>query len=247
MNIGMFQAAAAMNANARWQDVISSNLASGSVPGFKKDEVSFEAIQAGMMGVDGPNGANGFMLPRSSTSVNWRDGEFRHTGVNTDVAIEGPGFFEVQLPDGSLAYTRDGEFGFNSDGQLITKDGSLVLGDGGPFQMDLDLGTPLSISPTGEMSQGTEKMGNLKVVNFNDSRLLQRSGSYFFANAPELVTMQLDNVRLRPESIEGSNTSPMSEMTNLITSMRMFETNSKLLKMQDERMGKVIQDLSAAG
>ena len=146
-----------------------------------------------------------------------------------------------------MAYTRDGEFGFNSRGQLITKDGSLVMGDGGPFQMDLNLGAPLSISATGEVSQGDEKMGNLKVVSFNDPQLLQRSGSYFFAGSPNIVTQAVDTVRLRPGSIEGSNTSPMSEMTNLITSMRMFETNNKLMKMQDERMGKVIQDLSAGG
>jgi flagellar basal body rod protein FlgG len=194
---------------------------------------------------DGATG--GYMLPRSSTAVNWRDGEFRHTGVNTDVAIEGPGFFEVQLQDGTMAYTRDGEFGLNSRGQLVTKDGSLVMGEAGPFQVDLDLGAPISISATGEVSQGNERMGRMKVVGFNDPERLHRSGSYFFAGSPDNAAIQMDNVRLRPESIEGSNTQPMVEMTNLITSMRMFETNNKLMKMQDERLGKVIQDLSSGG
>ncbi len=244
MNIGMFQAAAAMNANSKWQDAIASNLAAGSVPGFKKNETSFEAVQAGMMSGGGAGASGSYMLPRSSMGVNWSNGEFRHTGVNTDVAIDGPGFFEVQLQDGSMAYTRDGEFGLNSRGQLITKDGSLVMGEGGPFQVDLNLGAPISISAIGEVSQGNETMGKMKVVGFNDPQLLQRSGSYFFAGSPGLVAVPVDDIRLRPESIEGSNTQPMAEMTNLITSMRMFETNSKLLKMQDERLGKVIQDMS---
>lgn len=244
MNVSLYQAAAAMNANARWQESISSNLAASSVPGFKKDEITFSAIEAGVMPAEGPNGRLASLMPKAGTGVNFKAGEFRHTGVNTDVAIEGSGFFEVQMPDGQLAYTRDGQFGLNSTGQLVTKDGYLVMGDGGPIQIDVNNPEPLRFAATGEASQGADARGRLAVVDFNNPQLLARGGGYFFAGAPGLETRPVDQVALRPESIEAANTSPMSEMTSLITSMRLFEANSRLLQMQDQHLERTVRDLA---
>ncbi len=244
MNVSLYQAAAAMNANARWQEVISSNLAASSVPGFKKDEISFSAVEAGLMSVDGPNGKIPFQMPKATNGVNFEPGEYRHTGNNTDVAIDGPGFFEVQMPDGQSAYTRDGQFGLNSTGQLVSKDGHLVMSEGGPIQVDLSNPEPLQFSKTGEVSQGAVTKGKLKVVDFNNPQLLERGGGYFFAGAPGLEVQPVSAVAIRPESIEAANTSPMTEMTALLTSMRMFETNSRLMQMQDQHMEKTVRDLS---
>jgi flagellar basal body rod protein FlgG len=244
MNVSLYQAAAAMNANARWQEVISSNLAASSVPGFKKDEISFSAIESGLMPADGPNGKLPFQLPTVSAGVNFEPGEYRHTGNHTDVAIEGPGFFEVQLPDGQLAYTRDGQFGLNATGQLVNKDGHLVMSDNGPIQVDLNNPERLQFAKTGEVSQGSVAKGKLKVVDFNNPQLLERGGGYFFAGAPGLEARPVSQAGLRPESLEAANTSPMSEMTALLTSMRLFETNSRLMQMQDQHMEKTVRDLS---
>ena len=89
-----------MNANARWQEVISENLASASIPGFKKQDMSFDAVQAGVMSQAVPDGRVQYNMPRASSSTNFSQGSLRETGVNTDVAIDGKGFFEVQLPSG---------------------------------------------------------------------------------------------------------------------------------------------------
>jgi flagellar basal body rod protein FlgG len=244
MNVSMYQAAAAMNAQARWQEVISSNLAASSVPGFKRDEVAFSAIEAGYMQADGPNGRLPFQMPQVSTGFNLLPGEFRRTGNNLDVAIDGPGFFEVQMPNGQLAYTRDGQFGLNASGQVVTKDGYLVMGDGGPLQIDLGLGENLEFSPTGEASQGREVRGRLRVVEFNEPQALQRAGGYFLAGAPGLEANALADISIRPETIEAANTSPMTEMTSLITAMRLFETNSRLLQMEDQHLERTVRELS---
>src|SRR2546421_12269743 len=116
MNVGLYQAAAALNANGRWQDSIAQNLAAASIPGFKKQDLSFGAIAAGMKSAPAPD-------THSSLATNFSPGELRFTGVKTDVALEGSGFFAVQLPDGNIGYTRDGEFQTNASGELISKQG----------------------------------------------------------------------------------------------------------------------------
>ena len=121
MNVSLYQAAAAMNANARWQEVISENLASASIPGFKKQDMSFDAVQSGIMSQAVPDGRVQYSMPRASTATNFSQGQLRETGVQTDVAIDGKGFFEIQMPSGASAYTRYGEFHVNSSGQLVTK------------------------------------------------------------------------------------------------------------------------------
>lgn len=108
MNVSLYQAASALSASARWQEVVSQNLASASTPGYKKQDLSFSAIQAGVMPAQGGGVAVAF--PHATSTTSFQPGEVRATGVNTDVAIEGPGFFQVQLPNGATGYTRDGDF-----------------------------------------------------------------------------------------------------------------------------------------
>lgn len=244
MNVSLFQAAAAMNASARWQEIISGNLASSSIPGFKRQELSFDAIHAGLM----PTGRAGLpehsLMPRASAFTSFTGGELRATGVNTDVAIEGSGFFAVELPDGRTAYTRDGEFRLNSTGQLVTKQGYPVLSDSGPVHMDPTQPGPLSIAANGEISQGEEVKGRLKIVDFDRPRLLtQISGGTFLATHPELIPTDATATSVRQGFLEGSNTSPATEMAGLITAMRSFEANQRLLQMHDDRMARMISEL----
>ena len=126
MNVSMYTAAAAMSANSRWQDVISQNLAGSSVPGFRKQQINLEAVKAGLLpaGSAKTSGApQYFSIPKTSSSTNFQPGVIQYTGNKTDVAIEGSGFFEIQLPNGKPALTRDGEFQINSQGYLVTKEG----------------------------------------------------------------------------------------------------------------------------
>jgi flagellar basal-body rod protein FlgF len=242
MNVSLYQAASALSASARWQEVVSENLASASVPGFKKQQLSFAAIQAGM--IPAQNGTTPVAIPRATASTSFQAGEAKFTGVNTDVAIDGTGFFQVQLPNGSNAYTRDGEFQVNAQGQLVTKQGYAVMGDGGPIQMDPSNPAPLSVSPTGEVSQGSDVKGRIKVVEFNQPGLLTGIGAgCFVATNPQLQSTPAQSSTVRQGFLESANMAPTTEMGSLITAMRSFEANQKVMQMQDERMGKVITDL----
>jgi len=248
MNVSLYQAAAAMNANARWQELISDNLADSSVPGARKQDVSFAAVEAGMPA--GQLGLNGerFVMPAARPALNFTQGEINPTGVTTDFAIDGPGFFQVQLPNQQISFTRDGEFHINAKGELTTKRGYPVMGDGGPIALDPNNSAPVTVSGTGQVSQGGETKGHIKLVEFKDPRALQIMGQGYYATVkggPKPEDAQSSAVR--QGYLEGANTSPTVEMSSLITAMRMFESNQKVLQMQDDRMGRVITDLGGTG
>lgn len=235
-----------MNANSRWQELISENLAASSVPGFKKQELSFTAIQAGLMphsDVTKPGTALPFALPSTSVFTNFSGGELKPTGVGTHVALEGPGFFEVKLANGARAYTRDGEFQPNAQGQLVTKQGLLVMGTDGPLQFDANNGAPISISASGEVSQGSEPKGTLKIADFQNPNLLTPVGGGLFEAREAGLKPIPAKAGLREGWLEGANTSAPAEMANLITAMRSFEANQRVVQMHDERMGRLITEL----
>jgi flagellar basal body rod protein FlgG len=247
VNISLYQAASALNANNRWQEVIAENMAASSVPGYKRQDVSFEAIQAGMVPQTSDTASaqhNVWSMPQGVTHTSFAPGEMRYTGVDTDVGIQGSGFFEVQMPNGALAYTRDGEFQVNGNGQLTTKQGYLVMGDGGPVQLDRATADPITIGPEGTVSQGSVERGTLKVVAFNKPNLLTPiSGGLFLARDPNVQTVANSNPDLRQFYVEQANTSSVSEMANMITVMRASEANQRVIQMEDDRMGKAITEL----
>ena len=247
MNVSLYQAAAAMNANSRWQEVIAENLAGSSIPGSRKLDISFSGVPVSMAtGVPAVNGS-GHVMPSSTATVNFQQGTLRPTGLPTDLAIEGAGFFEVQLPNGSHAFSRDGELQLNAQGQLVTKQGYLVLGDSGPLQLDPANSSPISVSSTGEVSQGGGLKGRIRLVEFSQPNQLKPiGGGCFLAVNPQSQPLPAQSSQLRQGYLEGANTSPTTEMASLITAMRMFEANQKVMQMQDERMGRVITDLGNA-
>ena len=249
MNISLYQAASALNANNRWQEVIAENMAASSVPGYKRQDVSFQAIEAGMVPQASDTASaqrSVWTMPQGVTKTSFAPGEMRFTGVDTDIGISGNGFFEIQMPNGGLAYTRDGEFQMNGNGQLTTKQGNLVMGDGGPIQLDRASVDPITVSADGQVSQGATIRGSLKVVEFNKPELLSPiSGGMFLARDPNLQPLNNSNPNLRQFYLEQANTSAVSEMANMITVMRASEANQRVIQMEDDRMGKAITELAA--
>ena len=247
MNVSLYQAAAAMNANSRWQEVIAENLAGSTVPGSRKQDVSFSAVSAGIAPTTAGLNGSTYVMPATTARINFQQGTIRPTGLPTDLAIEGPGFLEVQLPSGHRAFTRDGELQLNAQGQLVTKQGYLVMGDGGPLQMDPTNSSPISISATGEVSQGGGLKGRIRLVEFSQPGLLQPiGGGCFMANSPQGQPAPAQSSQMRQGFLEAANSSATKEMASLITSMRMFEANQKVMQTQDDRMGRVITDLGSA-
>ena len=244
MNVSLYQAASALHAMDRWQETIAENLSSSSVPGFKKQDFSFAAVQAGLHPAPASGASRAVLMSTGQPSTNFQPGELRVTNMPTDVAIDGRGFFEVQLPNGTTAYTRDGEFHTDSQGQLVTKEGYRVLGEGGTILFDLNNHTQPSISATGEVSQGADLKGRLRLTEFGNPNLLTRlSGGYFTADNPNVGARPATASSLRQGALEGSNTSVVMEMANLISAMRTFEANQKMAQIHDDRIARTLSDL----
>jgi len=237
-----------MNANSRWQEVIAENLASSSVPGFRKQELSLEAVRSGLMPATQLTSSKSpqfFTIPKATTTTSFLPGDMQYTGEKGNVGIEGKGFFQVQLPNGNNALTRDGEFQVNSQGQLVSKEGYPVLSNGSPIQLDPHNTAPLTISANGDISQGSETKGKLKLTDVDKPELLtQISGAYFLANNSGIHT-QTGTGTLRQGYLEGANTSSVGEMANMMTAMRTFEANQHVIQIQDDRMGKAISELGS--
>lgn len=245
MEVSLYSAAAAMNATEKWQDMLAQNLATAPMVGGRKHTISFSSVDAGLAGSPLGDGGSNYVMPLASTSVSFQQGDLKPGGPN-DYALQGAGFFTVQLPTGQKAYTRDGEFEWNSQGQLVTKQGYTVMSDSGPVQKDPVNTSPVTISATGEISQGVDAKGKLQVVDFNNpQQLAVGSNGYFFANDPGMIAAPVASTKITAGFLESANTSPTLEMSGLITAMRMFETNQKVMSMQNDRMTKTIADLGA--
>ncbi len=240
MEVSLYSAAAAMNATERWQDLIADNLASANVPGTRRRDIVFSAVPAGHLGTNG----DPLVIPFASSAVNFSQGELARTGNNMDFAVEGQGFIAIQMPDGSKAYTRNGQFQLNSTGQLVTKRGYPVVSDSGTLQFDPNNPAPITVSANGEVSQGSDIKGKISLVEFAKPQQLTMLGGGLFRNDQNLQPKDTIESKIRQGFIENSSTSPTSAMASIITAMRMYESNEKVMQLQNDRMGKTISDLS---
>ena len=265
--MSLYQAAAAMDASARWQEAVSENLAEVSRPGFKKHDVTFSGLVAGKMEkpvemiktttdpVTGEEvestktGEKRFQLPKPSLAINFEQGPLKQTQVKTDIALIGKGFLQVQDPQGNNLFTRDGELKMLPSGQLVTKEGydtGLQLNDPNQVQS-------LVIAKNGTASQAGEVIGQLQLVAFEDpSNLIRISGAYYKANPADMGMPMADIDRetegfteIEQGFLEQSNSTSLTEMTSLIRSMRHFEANQKVIQAHDQRLGQTISTLTA--
>jgi flagellar basal-body rod protein FlgF len=222
-------------------DVISNNVANVNTNGFKADNSLFEEYLMPVARADnfvGQDRVFSYVQDRAT----WRDygqGATEQTGNPLDVAIDGSGFLAVQTPAGER-YTRNGALQINSQGQLATADGSLVLGTGGPitFQPN-DRDIVISNDGTVTVRQGTTTLvdavrGKLKLVNFAQPQQLQKEGANLFS-APNGVTAQADTkTQLRQGFVEKSNVNSVAEMTRMIEVTRTYQQIATILQQQGD-------------
>jgi flagellar basal body rod protein FlgG len=148
------------------------------------------------------------------------------------------------MPGGGRGYTRDGGFRVSAQGELVTKQGLPVMGDTGPLQLDTSNPGPISVAPTGEVSQGAALKGRLKLSAFSDPGALVATGrGLFIAADPAFQPPAASAATVRQGFVENANTSSVTEMVNLISAMRLFQANQKTIQSEDDRVGRLISDV----
>lgn len=246
MDIGIYNAASTLSSLEKWQDITSQNIAAGSVPGYKGNQMSFEAISAGIMGVNsgGKNISIPVSMAASSTQFNFANGQINQTGVPTHAALNGEGFFKIQ-GEGFEYYTRDGEFHIDSENQLVNKAGHPVLGENGPITISPQYGE-ITISQTGEVKQGLMEAGKMAIVEVeNKDALLRISGGFRLPQDSQVAVSEVVNPLVSQGNLEASNVSPLKEMVNLISISRAYEVNHKVIQSLDAILGKTIEVMGA--
>lgn len=248
MNIGIYQSASALSALERWQDSVAQNITSSHTIGYRKRTVNFDTLTAGELQPDrrarlGQDTAMPLIFPRVNTGINFTTGETQPTRGELDVAIQGDGFFEVEMADGTRAYTRSGEFRLRPDRTIVTSGDNTVLSDGGAPITLLPTGEAVTINRDGTIFQGDTPIGRFSVQRFaNPAGLIPLAGGFFMPAAgvePEAV----DEPGLMQGYLEGSNISPLREMVDLVLISRAYEANQKIISTVDQQMEKTLNAL----
>jgi flagellar basal-body rod protein FlgG len=240
-------------------DAIANNLANTGTNGFKRGGVVFEDLmyqnlrQAGSATSDQsllPTGLQvGLGVRAAGTTRNFGQGALQQTGNNLDTAIKGQGFFQIQLPDGSTGYTRDGAFQVDANGQLVTSAGypvqpgitvpanaqNVTVGNDGTVNVSI----PGQVAPQG--------LGQLQLVSFvNPAGLDPRGGNLFSEtaasgtpNAGAPGTGGLGAVQ--QGFVEGSNVNVIEELVSMIATQRAYELNSKAVQTSDQMLQRLAQ------
>ena len=244
MDVSLYQAAAAMSATAQWQEMIADNLTSSSISGGRKRDISFHDVQAGLDPSVSSGAQASYFIPTAQVVTNFEQGELHASSNPMDFALEGPGFFTVQLPNGDNAYTRGGEFQLNGKEQLVTSQGYPVLSGGAPVRFNPNSTEPITVSATGDISQGSQHLGKLDLVEFDHPDSLTMIGADSFrSDNPASQPVPAVATKVRQGFLESANSSPTTEMSGLVTAMRTFEADQKVMQMQSDRMSRVISTL----
>jgi flagellar basal body rod protein FlgG len=248
MDIGLYQSASALSALERWQDVVAQNITSSQTTGYRKRTVNFSTQVAGEIQPDphariGHGGSVPTLFPKVNTGINFITGETQPTRRDLDVAIQGDGFFEMQMQDGRHAYTRGGEFRMRPDRTLVDSGGNEVLNDGGSPIVLASNGQPVTINRDGTIFQGDASLGRLSVQKFADpAQLLPIAGGYFVA-APGTQPEAVDDPELLQGYLEGSNCTPLREMVDLVLISRAYEANQKIMTTIEQQAEKTLEAL----
>jgi flagellar basal-body rod protein FlgG len=250
----LWTSAGGMEAQQMNLDVIANNLANVNTSGFKKSSIQFAEMMydtnesPGASSTDSTTTPTGVQVGYGSKAVaterNFTQGNLQQTGNTYDVAIQGQGFYKVTLPDGTNAYTRDGSFLVNADGQLVTNQGYLVTGVGqiSPQATNVSIGSDGTISAT--VNNAVVKISPITISNFPNPEGLNSLGSNLYqetaasGNAVDGQTPGTNGMgTLAQGYIETSNVQVVEEMVNMIQAQRAYEINSKAIQTADQMMG----------
>jgi flagellar basal-body rod protein FlgF len=239
MNIGWDMATYMGVRATRELEVVSHNLANSSTAGFKRELLNNWQLTSPEHSLAGHPEAANYVDVRSR---DFNQGSIHETGRETDLAIQGPGFFKVQTPRG-VRYTRNGSFHLSSDFELITKEGYLVLGKDGPITLD-SRDKQFGIDSEGGIHLDKNLADRVYVVDFPNSQDLRADGQTYLVPGPLAgEAMEAKDARLHQGSIEESNVDLVAESIALVDIHRRYEGYLKVLETFAASDRKVVEEI----
>jgi len=225
-------------------EMLANNLANADTTGFKADSALFQSVlETALEDEHGRKVGGGLAFVATGPGhTNQEQGPILSTGRALDVAIEGPGFFQINTKDG-VRYTRAGSFSVNAEGQLTGPGGHPVVGAGGPIRVPSG-GATIDAKGRVLAADGRE-LGRLSIEEFFEPEKLVREGESLFRAPIDQVGMPVDDPHLVPGSIEQSNVQPAHEITQLVILQRAFEASLQALEADDAASRRLIEEVSS--
>lgn len=241
-------------------DVISNNIANMSTTGFKQSRAAFQDLMYQNINRPGSSSSDaGTLLPSglqiglgAKTAGVYRmhsQGSVSVTDNELDLAIDGDGFFQIDMPDGTTAYTRDGSFQLNENGEIVTIEGFTVSPaitiPSDALDIDINAEGEVSVSYAGQSSSSV--IGQLELADFVNPTGLEAIGSNLYmetdaSGSPNTATPGTDQLgTIEQSALEESNVNVVSEITNLISAQRAYEMNSNVISTSDEMLQTISQ------
>ena len=260
MNAALWAAKTGLDAQQTEMAVISNNLANTNTTGFKQDRAVFEDLlyqnqtQAGAdtsQTTQSPSGMSiGTGVQVVSTEKDYSQGSLTQTGNPLDIAIQGQGFFQIQMPDGTVAYTRDGTFQTNAQGQLVNSSGYLVqpgitIPQGA---QSVTIGSDGTVSVTLAGQSAPTQVGQIQLANFINPPGLQPIGQNLLVQSAASGSPQTGSPAtnglgsLSQGELESSNVNVVEELVNMIQTQRAYEMNSKAINTVDQMLQYATQN-----
>lgn len=248
-----------LDAQQTQMDVIANNLANVSTSGFKRSRAVFEDLLYQTLRQPGAQSSQQTQLPSGlqlgtgvrtvATERIFTQGNLQQTGNSKDLAIQGEGFFQVLLPDGATAYTRDGSFQVDSQGQLVTASGFAIQ----PAMtipadtLSITVGRDGTVSITQPGSTAPVQVGSIQLATFVNSAGLQSMGENLYAETAASGTANTNTPGANGAGlisqgyVETSNVNVAEELVNMIQTQRAYEINSKAISTSDQMLQRLTQ------
>jgi flagellar basal-body rod protein FlgG len=248
----LMTAATGMESQQQNIDVISNNLANLNTTAFKKSRANFHDLLYQTLKAPGQNTTAGTVTPSgiqigsgarlSSVDKMFTTGAIKMTGNEDDFMVEGAGFFRAQLEDGSIAYTRDGNFKWDNSGRLVTADGFPLIDEivrpQGSTELNVGLDGVVTVNVNGEK----QELGQIQLANFINPTGLMSKGRNLYsateASGEPIVGAANQNGMgaIFHKQLEAANVNIVEEMVTMITGQRAYEMNSKVIQTGDQML-----------
>ncbi|SHI39417.1 flagellar basal-body rod protein FlgG [Clostridium cavendishii DSM 21758] len=250
---GLYTAVSGMITLEAKQDVITNNMANANTNGYKGDDLSIKSFKdvlienkdklEGNKNVRNPIGYLSLGARIDETNTDYTQGVLQESEKDTDLAIEGKGFFVIQKGNQQL-YTRDGQFRVNTQGFLVTATGDSVVGKNPQTGADepIHVGNSKFKVTDGKVYIDGNATSKIKTVDFDDYKNLKKVGDNMYSGQNPNENAQ---VNIKQNMTEKSNVNIINEMVNMMTVMRSFETNQKIVQTIDETLGKAANEVGA--
>src|SRR3989339_2216816 len=241
MIVGLFTGASSMVSQGDYQAVIARNLANINTTGYKKNVAVFQSFISSTSNQDQTNTTTGTGSSLGTIATDFSQGMLEYTGNDLDISIKGDGFFTVQASDGSILYTRKGQFVLSRDMKIVTADGWSLLGNGGEIQLPQNAKS-VTIKGNGSIVADGKEIGKIRIVKVSKLSALESVGGSAYmvsdnAQPPEDTT----DFEIANHYLEKSNVNAVDEMVNMIANMRGFQVGQKVTDSIDETLKKLIQ------